>query len=326
MTRAIRSLLLVIAVPAVLKAQASPTYMERYTELNQLTTQPSQVTDVHHLVLDHPGGRLVLESGKLVLLSQVGGRVVGAVFKGDGRFQFTPPVAIERAQLRQLDSSGRLDEPITGVAMLFTDSTAEALHALTFGGGNVPNGSQGDVNDLLASLKGSKDGSFDGNVMRGLLNGTTDGSFTALITRAHGSQLLFQINPSMMESVRLFRPISRRRYGAPWGLVAQFSPEMAAGEGGAEWEFRDQLRVPDYNMDVTLSEAFSANLGFLGVATMKLKAPRPWGPGCSSTSSRPWASTPQSGARPRRRSSRRRRTTTPGFARRARWRLTIRRR
>ena len=88
--------LLLAALPAGLAGQTPPagpaaTYLERYNEVKRLAPLPGQVADVHHLVLRRDVGQLVLEQGKLYLLSPVGGRTVGAVFEGTGRFTLEPP-------------------------------------------------------------------------------------------------------------------------------------------------------------------------------------------------------------------------------------------
>ena len=77
------------APPAVAAAPASA-YLERYRELDRIGPLSDQVADVQHLVLERDAGRLTLERGRLWLFSPVGGRTVGAVFRGSGRFAFAP--------------------------------------------------------------------------------------------------------------------------------------------------------------------------------------------------------------------------------------------
>src|SRR5213075_253943 len=106
----------------------------------------------------------------------------------------------------------------------------------------------------------------------------TDGSFTAFITRAHGSQLLFVVNPAMTESNRLYRPVSRTRWGSAWAVVSQFAPGTGAAGSVGAWEERDRLRIPAYTMEVGLTEAANANLDFTGSALMTMTATEPVGP------------------------------------------------
>src|SRR5438046_1065303 len=88
------SLVALVLVPARLLGQNSAfdghspaaTYLERYQEVSNLAPLPGRVAEVSHLVLRRDVGRLTLERGTLYLLTPVGGRTVGALFRGEGRF------------------------------------------------------------------------------------------------------------------------------------------------------------------------------------------------------------------------------------------------
>ncbi|HET7248894.1 MAG TPA: hypothetical protein VFI79_03545, partial [Gemmatimonadales bacterium] len=95
-----RSLLISVAlvIPEICAAQTVPApgaasaYMDRYRELQSLAPVPGKVAEVDHLVLTRDVAQLTLEHGQLYFLSPVGGRTVGAVFRGSGAFSFAPPV------------------------------------------------------------------------------------------------------------------------------------------------------------------------------------------------------------------------------------------
>ncbi len=257
---------------------AAATYMERYQEIVRLAPVNGRVAEVSRLVLERDVGRLVFERGRLMLLSPVGGRTVGLLFRGEGRFTVAPPLEVERAELRRFADSATLSELFREAVLLFSDSTMEQLRGLTFGPGVIPGDAGDAVRDLVNSLKGEREGSFDGDVMGPLLNGRHSGFFLARIERNRGGAVLFQINPDLVESVQLYRPVSRIRWGAPWAVVTQFpSRRVLPGTAGA-WHYRERLRIPSYRMDVTLTEAFSANLVLAARADLVLAADEPVGP------------------------------------------------
>src|SRR5439155_16934960 len=99
----------------------SPTYMERYREVMSLAPLPGQAADVNHLVLTRDAGQLILEQGKVYLLSPVGGRTVGAVFRGQGRFTFAPPLPAEQAELQRVAGASGLDDAVSEAMLLFAD-------------------------------------------------------------------------------------------------------------------------------------------------------------------------------------------------------------
>ncbi len=257
---------------------AATTYMERYAEITRLAPDRGRVADVSQLVLERDAGRLVLERGKLYLLAPIGGRTVGAVFRGEGRFTLAPTLGVERAELQRFAGAAVLDSPFREAVLIFSDSTMDQLGSLTFGPAAIPSEAGNAVRDLVNSLKGESDGSFDGDVMGPLLNGTHTGFFLARIERTRGGAVLFLVNPDVTESVQLHRPVSRARWGSPWAVVTQFpSQRVVAGTEDA-WHYRDRLRIASYRVDVTLTESFSANLALAARADLALAASEAVGP------------------------------------------------
>jgi len=252
-------------------------YLERYREVMKLAPQPGQVAEVNHLALSRDVCRLALERGTLYLLSPVGGRTVGAVFRGRGRLTFAPSVPAEQAELQRFVGSPSLDDTLTELILIFSDSTADQLRGLTFGQGDIPGDVADHVRDLVGSLKGDNEGSFSGAVMGPLLNSELTGFFLARVERAHGGPVLFQINPEVTEAVQLYRPVSRLRWGANWAVVTQFPRPTAADMAGA-WILREQLGVPAYKIDVRLPLNSSGSIGFSASAMLTLRVNEPVGP------------------------------------------------
>ncbi len=269
-----------LLVASSVPAQRTPaaTYQERYGEVMKLAPLAGQVAEVNHLVLSRDVGRLALERGKLYLLSPVGDRTVGAVFRGDGRFTFAPPVPAERAELQRFAGSPSLDETLTEAILIFSDSTADQLRGLTFGQGETPGDVADHVHDLIGSLKGDNEGSFSGAVMGPLLNNESTGFFLARVERAHGGAVLFQLNPDVTEAVQLYRPVSRLRWGANWAVVTEFPLQQPLPGTAAAWWYRHRLGVPSYRMDVHLTPNFAADLDFAASATLALTGDEPVGP------------------------------------------------
>ena len=260
--------------PAAPAPQPAARYMDRYREL--LDVEPGQVADVSNLVIERDAGRLLLERGRLFLLSPVGGRTIGAVFTGQGRFTFQPAGQVERMALKRFADTTALDAPFTSLVLLFADSTAEQLRRLSFNESSSRDGREA-VSDLLASLRSQHDGSMDDALMAPALNGETTGLFMARIDRTRGEPLLFTINPSLSESVQLLRQVRRReRYW--WRAVTQFPARVPLPGATGAWRLRQRLDVPHYNIEVTLNEAFSGDIPMAATATMSLIARQPVGP------------------------------------------------
>jgi len=275
------SVVILLPSPALAQqpAPASPAtaFLDRYREILNLAPVAGQVAEVNHLVLGRDVARLTLEHGKMYLLAPLGGQTVGAVFQGDGRFSFAPPIPAEQTELRRFANAPALDDSISEVILLFTDSTAEQLKALPYRPGEIPGEIGGHARDLLESFKGDKEGSFDSDVMRALLNGAGGGYFLARVERKHGDAVLFQYDPALSEAVQLYRPVRKMSWGSNWAVVTQF-PGRQTGDSSVAWRYREDLSVPAYRMDINLPLLGSGNLDFSARAELTIKAVHAVGP------------------------------------------------
>lgn len=278
--------LLLALFPGALCAQASletaganaTSYLERYHEILDLAPLPERVASVHHLVLERDAGRLTLEQGQLYLLSPIGGRTIGAVFRGTGQFSFVPSIPAEQGELQGFANAPSLDDTVSEAILLFADSTLDVLRSLVFTSAVVPGNIADHVHDFVGKLKGAKDGAFDRGVMEALLNGSPSGFFLARLERTHGDPVLFEIDPGLSEAVRLLRPVGRRRWGTNWAVVTQFPLRRPLPATPRTWMYRERLAVPHYVLNVVLSPTSDANLDFTAQATLSLTAREAVGP------------------------------------------------
>jgi hypothetical protein len=96
-----------------------------YKELRGLVVG-SEAYKVSEFVLTKDAASFTL-TGTLHLLPAVQRKVTGAVFLGQGRMAYTPPLAAERSMLAILTSGEPLAETFERAVFLFTDDTAEAI-------------------------------------------------------------------------------------------------------------------------------------------------------------------------------------------------------
>ena len=103
---------------------------EIYNALNALRVDSSKVHYVRDITLRRDVVRLVLSEGKLAFLESFDGRVLGAVFTGQGTALATPRDAAERKSLAHFLGAPLLDEQFSRAYIRFTDDTAEELKRL----------------------------------------------------------------------------------------------------------------------------------------------------------------------------------------------------
>ncbi len=78
---------------------------------------------VNNLVLKRDAGTVTLRSGRVSFLAPVMGRVVRAVFVGDGQFTLAPSMKLERDYLRRITEKEAVDESFDRAVFCFTDET-----------------------------------------------------------------------------------------------------------------------------------------------------------------------------------------------------------
>jgi hypothetical protein len=176
------------------------TYERRFSELMALA--PDRGTEVHNLVLQRDAAKFTFESGRLYALSPVGGRTVGVLFVGRGRFALTPPTRIEQDRLARFQKTASLDAAMTEAVLLFADSTyAELEHRAPFTGSDTPG--RGRVKTALNYLADDDTKTFDPDLMSAFLNGETSDLFYAHVERESGGPVMFSLNPYEPEGVTL---------------------------------------------------------------------------------------------------------------------------
>ncbi len=82
---------------------------------------------VENVVLKRDAAVLTLRDGVVSFTPPVLGRVVMAVFRGEGEFTFTPPIAPESSYLELLTGNKSVDEPFDSALFTFTDETYDEI-------------------------------------------------------------------------------------------------------------------------------------------------------------------------------------------------------
>lgn len=110
------------ADPAPAKANNDPAYAALRTAALGGETAP-----VQNLILTRDIATITFKNGTLHFLAPVEGRVVGAVFIGEGEFRIAPVLEVEQRQLRILSGGPTLTDTFSGMVLRFTDGTYDEL-------------------------------------------------------------------------------------------------------------------------------------------------------------------------------------------------------
>jgi len=285
-------LLVLPARPSLLSAQlatadagppaAEPharSYDALFDELVRMTPRADRAADVSNLTLQRDVGRFTLESGRLHLLTPVGGRTVAAVFRGTGVFSFVPATAVERERLKRFEGTDSLESPFTQLLLVFADGTLDELEAaLKFGPDSTVGEMRGAIDPGLEFLADKDTRTFDPDLMGAFLNGERSELFFAHVKRKGRDPLTFMLNPNEFEGVRLQSRITRRGYSRHSEVVTQFPLQGRRRDGRTQGERLRQAGIEHYAIDVSLPPTGIGEIGFSASATMRIVADTALGP------------------------------------------------
>ena len=259
-------------------APAARSYDEMFDELLRMSPRADRVAEVSNLTLQRDVARFTLQSGQISLLTPVGGRTVGAVFRGKGVFSFVPASPIERERLRRLEKADSLSAPFSELLLVFADGTLEELEAaVKFAPAATADAARGVVKQGLELLADEDSRTFEPDLMGAFLNGERGELFYAHVKRSSGGPLMFMLNPNEFEGVRLSK-VSRRGYSRRSEVVTQFPLRGRARVSGLKGERLRQADIESYAIDVSLPPTGIGEIGFSASATMRIVADTAVGP------------------------------------------------
>ena len=249
---------------------SAPGGAERYEPvfeaLRNMAPRADSVARVRNVSLRRDAIAFQLEDGTLYLATPVGGRTIAAIFVGQGSVALTPPLQIERRELRRLLGDTLVNARISAAAFLFTDSTlTELKRQVSFQAGADVGRASGVLHDALDHLVDDRE-VLQPTLITALMNGEANGFFYAHVKREHGEDLMFELDPGDDEPISLLR---NGREGNKIQVLSEFRLAGDSSAGGAP-ESRSDLRPDSYRIEATIPKG----LGFSASSTLRLTARR----------------------------------------------------
>jgi hypothetical protein len=262
---AFAGLALFLAMPHAATAQAtSPAaaldpVIDALEALHPAADNSFSVTNV---TLKRDAATFTLANGQVWPLEAIGGRVIGVVWRGNGRMHYDAPNPVEQERLRKRLEVPKIDTAITALALLFTDGTLEELRQ-----GSAPVATAappGDVSDFVTRfrdlLRSDQSKTWDASFLEPVLNGRSSDMFYALIRRGQGDNLAFEIDPDEPEPETLSLRHGQLHDDDWLEVVNQFA--RTDRPTPARDTRRRQVTVDRYLMDVSMPLQFDGSVGF----------------------------------------------------------------
>ena len=164
---------------------------------------------INNVIIKRDVGTLTFKNGRINFLAPVMGRVVKAVFTGEGEFTLTPAISIERDYLRRITNSDILNETFEKLALCFTDDTyqevkrqgqateadSRARDVLREFQSRVRHRTERPRSLVEAILSGEDVANIDAQILADIYNPKRPGFFDAYIFGRKFNDLRFQVRP-----------------------------------------------------------------------------------------------------------------------------------
>src|SRR5438132_8233132 len=122
------SLSILLAVWISLSQSAAPARPPDpvYAQLRSLKMS-GEIASVSGLTIRRDAATFIFNRGEFHFAVPVQGKIVAAVFIGDGEFRLEPPTAVEKHNLEIFVKGAALAEPFSELVLHFTDTTYEEI-------------------------------------------------------------------------------------------------------------------------------------------------------------------------------------------------------
>jgi hypothetical protein len=269
--KALRMILLLVvigpAISGIARGQDFDRWGQLYNQIKDIPFDESKVALVESLVLRRDVAVFRLNEGRIHLFEPVGGRIIGAVFVGEGVFEFSPPTEIERYQLKRFTEHESLSEEFEKLCMLFSDSTGMELErVLSFSAAEMVTAPEFLRKDAPRRFLKETGGNLWARVLGDILADSSyltshpdraDGFFYADIETKDLGRLFLTFDPKEVEEVTLEKPDPRPGVDAR-DLVCAFHRTEDYQKSPTEkytpipHEDKDEIKVTHYTMDVKI--------------------------------------------------------------------------
>lgn len=258
-----------LALMAISFGQNNEQIAELYDQIKNVSLDEEKVAEVEGIVLIRDAATFCLNQGKICLLKSIQGKVTGAVFVGEGVFEFSPPTEIERYQLKKFTKQETLREEFKELYLTFSDTTGIELESkLNFSRGEVPGKFKSIKNNCPKRLLEKTDRNLWYRILTDIVADSmfrvshpdrSDGFFYADVETKNLGRLFFTFDPKEVEEVTLEKSIGRF-FGGGYDLVCSFHRKDDYMRNAnlentpIPHENKDQIKVTHYKMEVEIDE------------------------------------------------------------------------
>lgn len=188
-------MLLVVTLTAASQQSPAPNSDPVYQQIRNVALGGETVA-VNNLILKRDAGTFRLNSGTVCFVTPVQGKVIGAVFVGDGNLVLNPPVQSESRMLSLLTRENEFSEKFSQLVLWFTDATYDEIKKSgTAGSANCDSGLLQDSKNALRHNRMLRY-NLNARILQDVLSTEPGGLFVAFVHgKRYSDKEIFVIDP-----------------------------------------------------------------------------------------------------------------------------------
>jgi hypothetical protein len=188
-------MVLVVALTASGQQSPAPNSDPVYQQVRNVSLGGETVA-VNNLILKRDAGTFRLNSGTVCFVTPVRGKVVGAVFAGDGSFALNPPIQSESRMLSLLTRENEFSEKFSQLVLWFTDTTYDEIKKSgTTGSATCDSGLLQDSKNALRHNRMLRY-NLNSRILQDVLSSEPGGLFVAFVHgKRYSDKEIFAIDP-----------------------------------------------------------------------------------------------------------------------------------
>ena len=204
-------LIILFFPPAIFSQSASQsgtdiTYNRVLKDVSELVPVSEAVIPQEGISFNQDVGIFQLNKGTIIKLSPIAGLECAYLFKGEGKFEYSPSTKVEKEQLYRFYETESFDEKFNQLFMIITDSSFfNKINKLEFYEPKNQKQIQFDSSGCIDYIVNTDKAYCDGKVVYPFLEEEYDNFFYSHINSDEHGLLFFEVNPCQYEGVRLLR-------------------------------------------------------------------------------------------------------------------------
>ncbi len=233
-----------------------------YSTFDNWQIDKALVTDVNDFDISRDVAGFHLKKGRIAMLKPVNGREIGFIFVGEGNFTFNPMDPIEQDHLFRNFERKNLKSDFDFLLFIADDNLISELRLqLPFKPMDDFPSYQRNLANALDYILHEDGGYVHTPLLRRVLNPARNGYLYVHINRTHDDPLMFEINPSADEEIRLYRRAKTAPVFDIREIISLFpSQETYYSRRAIEPGAKDEIIIDSYELEcsITSSPDFSA--------------------------------------------------------------------